>query len=85
MASAQLVFSTAQGARSTWIEDMIVSQHYRGKGVGKRLLQSTLDWASEKGATRAQLLVDMENESAIGCYRHLVWETTQLQTRRILL
>lgn len=85
MVSAQLVFSTAQGAPSAWVEDMVISPQYRGNGVGKMLLQSALDWAREKGATRAQLLVDMENEAAIGYYRHLGWETTQLQARRIFL
>ncbi|MDP2247052.1 MAG: GNAT family N-acetyltransferase [Nitrosomonadales bacterium] len=85
MVSAQLVFSTAQGAASAWVEDMVISQQYRGNGVGKALLQAALDWAKDKGATRAQLLVDMENEAAIGYYRHLGWETTQLQARRIFL
>jgi ribosomal protein S18 acetylase RimI-like enzyme len=83
MVSAQLVISTAQGAPSAWVEDMVISPEYRGAGTGKALLQSALDWAKEKGATRAQLLVDMENDPAIGYYRHLGWETTQLQARRI--
>lgn len=85
MVSTQLVISTAQGSPSAWVEDMVISPEYRGAGTGKALLQSALDWAREKGATRAQLLVDMENEPAIGYYRHLGWETTQLQARRIFL
>lgn len=85
MVSTQLVISTAQGSPSAWVEDMVISPEYRGAGTGKSLLQSALDWAREKGATRAQLLVDMENEPAIGYYRHLGWETTQLQARRIFL
>lgn len=85
MVSAQLVFSTAQGTPSAWIEDMIIGQQYRGKGLGKMLLQAAVDWARLKGATRAQLLVDMENEAAIGYYRHLGWETTQLQAHRIFV
>ena len=85
MVSAQLVISTAQGAPSAWVEDMVISPEYRGAGIGKALLQSALDWSREKDATRAQLLVDTENDSAIGYYRHLGWETTQLQARRIFL
>ena len=85
LVTAQLVISTAQGAKSAWIEDMIISQDYRNLGIGKTLLQSALDWAKEKGATRAQLLVDIENEPAIGYYHHLGWESTQLQARRIFL
>jgi len=83
MVSAQLVISTAQGNYSAWIEDMIVANAYRHRGIGKQLLQSAIDWAKDKGATRAQLLVDIENESALGYYQHLGWQSTQLNARRI--
>lgn len=85
MVTAQLVISTAQGAASAWIEDMVVEAPYRGHGIGKELLQRTLDWAKENGASRAQLLVDIENIEALGYYEHLQWETTQLQARRVFL
>lgn len=85
MVSAQLVISTAQGAPSAWIEDMIILESNRGQGLGKALLDETLAWAKQKGASRAQLLVDIENEPALGYYQHLGWETTQLQARKIFL
>ncbi len=85
MASAQLVISTAQGTPSAWVEDMVVEEAYRGQGIGKQLLQRGLDWAKAKGATRAQLLVDLSNTEALGYYDHLQWEPTQLQARRIFL
>ncbi len=85
MVSAQLVISTAQGAPSAWVEDMVVSPAWRTQGLGRTLLDSALQWASDKGATRAQLLVDIENIPAVGYYRHLGWESTQLQARRIFL
>lgn len=85
MVSAQLVISTAQGTFSAWIEDMVVSSAHRGQGLGRLLLDAALDWAREHGATRAQLLVDTENQPALEFYRHLGWDATQLQARRILL
>lgn len=85
MVSAQLVISTAQGTPSAWVEDMIVSAAYRGSGVGRALLESVLAWAKGKGASRAQLLVDTENNPALAYYHHLGWEKTQLQARRIFL
>ena len=85
MVSAQLVISTAEGAPSAWVEDMVIDTTYRGYGVGKQLLKNALAWAKNKGATRAQLLVDTANTDALGYYQHLNWETTQLQARRILL
>lgn len=85
MVSAQLVISTAQGAASAWIEDMVIDAGYRGNGVGKQLLGNALVWAKNKGATRAQLLVDVTNADAIAYYQHLNWESTQLQARRVFL
>jgi GNAT superfamily N-acetyltransferase len=85
MVSAQLVISTAQGAASAWIEDMVIDAEFRGCGIGRQLLQNALDWAKSKGATRAQLLVDIGNTEALGYYQHLNWEATQLQARRVFL
>ena len=85
MVSAQLVISTAQGAPSAWVEDMVMDSAYRGQGIGKQLLQNALNWAKKKGATRAQLLVDIENSEALGYYQHLNWQATQLQARRVFL
>jgi GNAT superfamily N-acetyltransferase len=85
MVSAQLVISTAEGAASAWIEDMVIDAGYRGLGIGKQLLENVAIWAKNKGATRAQLLVDIENVDAVGYYSHLHWESTQLQARRIFL
>ena len=64
---------------------MVVESAYRGHGIGKQLLKRTLAWAKSKGATRAKLLVDVTNIDAIGYYKHLNWESTQLQARRIFL
>ena len=85
MVSAQLVISTAQGAPSAWVEDMIITKAHRGVGLGRALLDATLAWAKQKGASRAQLLVDIENEPALGYYQHLGWQSTQLQARKIFL
>ncbi len=85
MVSAQLVISTAEGAPSAWVEDMVVEQSWRGRGVGRALLEDLMSWAKSKGATRAQLLVDLDNEPALGYYKHLNWESTRLGARRKML
>lgn len=85
MVSAQIVISTAQGSASVWIEDMVIDADFRGQGIGKHLLQRALAWAKDNGATRAQLLVDIENAGALAYYEHLGWESTQLQARKIFL
>jgi GNAT superfamily N-acetyltransferase len=78
MVSAQLVISTAIGAPSAWIEDMVVREPFRGRGVGKLLLDQVREWAVLKGAGRIQLLADADNTPALDFYRHLDWQPTRL-------
>jgi GNAT superfamily N-acetyltransferase len=85
MVTAQLIISTAQGAASAWIEDMVVATSYRGRGIGKQLLKNAHAWAKSQGATRLQLLVDTANSEAVAYYAHLNWQSTQLQARRIFI
>ena len=83
--SGQLVFSTAEGAWSAWVEDVVVAAPWRGRGLGRALLGHVLAWAAERGATRAQLLVDLDNPPALDFYRHLGWSETRLAARRLSL
>lgn len=85
MVSAQLVISTAEGAPSAWIEDMVVAPEWQGQGVGRRVLAAVLAWAKDQGATRAQLLADLDNAPALAYYDHLGWQATRLGARRLML
>lgn len=85
MATAQLVVSTAEGAPSAWVEDVVVREGWRGRGLGRALLEAVLDWARQHGATRAQLLADLDNTPALAFYDHLGWQPTRLGARRIRL
>lgn len=82
MASAQLVISTAEGAPSAWIEDVVVHPDFRRQGLGRLLLDHLLTWAKARGATRAQLLADLENTVAERFYDDLGWGLTRLGARR---
>lgn len=82
MVSAQLVTSTAEGALSAWVEDMVVAKEYRRQGLGRRLLEAALEWSAGQGATRAQLLVDTDNEPGLAFYRRLGWRATHLLAHR---
>jgi GNAT superfamily N-acetyltransferase len=85
MVSGQLVISTSQGSPSVWVEDMIVNQQYRAQGIGRKLLEAVLAWAKQQGATRAQLLVDLDNDPALGYYNYLGWQASRMGMRRLLL
>jgi ribosomal protein S18 acetylase RimI-like enzyme len=82
MCSAQLVISTAEGAYSAWVEDVVVDSALRGQGIGQRLLEEIAAWAQGQGATRLQLLADLENKAALDFYRRSGWQRTQLVTLR---
>ena len=85
MATAQLVISTAEGTSSAWVEDLVVQLAHRAQGIGRALLNRALQWARQRGATRAQLLLDQTNAPAAGFYQHLGWQATHLTARRIFL
>lgn len=85
MVSAQLVISTAVGAPSAWIEDMVIAPSYRGQGLGKQLLAAAADWARQQGAQRLQLLADADNAPALEFYQHLGWQSTRLYAWKQLL
>jgi GNAT superfamily N-acetyltransferase len=80
-----LVISTAEGAPSAWIEDVVIEADWRGKGLGRALLAYVLQWARSQGATRAQLLADLDNAPALEFYEHLGWQSTRLGARRLML
>jgi ribosomal protein S18 acetylase RimI-like enzyme len=85
MASGQLVISTAEGAPSVWIEDVVVAESWRQQGVGRSLIKAVEDWGRERGATRAQLLADDGNHPALDFYRSQGWSRTRLIALRRLL
>lgn len=85
MATAQWLISTAEGAPSAWIEDVVVREEWRGQGVGRTLLEAVLRWADSQGAVRAQLLADRDNAPAQAFYDKLGWQPTRLVARRIML
>ncbi len=82
MASAQLVISTAEGAASAWIEDVVVRKSHQRRGIARLLLAGLTDWARRNGATRVQLLADSGNAPALDFYGHLGWQPTQLMAWR---
>jgi ribosomal protein S18 acetylase RimI-like enzyme len=61
--------------RTAHIEELIVSEQYRGAGVGRRLIQAAQAWAMHKDVDAIDLWVWKENKNAIGFYQHLGYES----------
>ncbi len=68
MVSILYTVSTAEGGRSAWLEDMVVSPDLRGSGIGEQLLQTAVEQARAAGCRRITLLTDAENDRAIRFY-----------------
>lgn len=82
MATAQLLASTAEGAPSALVEDVVVEVAERRHGIGRRLLAALETWARDRGATRMQLLADRENAPALRFYERTGWRATRLACLR---
>jgi ribosomal protein S18 acetylase RimI-like enzyme len=61
--------------RYAHIEDIIVAQTHRGKGVGRFLMEAAQEWAKIRGACAVDLWVWKGNENAIEFYEHLGYQT----------
>ncbi len=85
MATVQTLVSTAEGGWVGLVEDVIVDRQFRGRGVGKLLLERIAAWGRENGLKRLQLLADSDNRPALNFYSSLRWISTRLICLRKLL
>jgi GNAT superfamily N-acetyltransferase len=82
MANALITVSTAEGERVLLLEDVIVRREHRGGGLGRRLVEHVLAWASAEGMTRVTLLADRDNNAALDFYRKLGFEHSHMTVLR---
>lgn len=78
MCTVQLTVSTAEGGPSGLIEDVVVDRAWRGKGIGRALLDQAEAWARSQGASRVQLLADQRNTPALEFYAGRGWTLTPM-------
>jgi ribosomal protein S18 acetylase RimI-like enzyme len=65
-----VMFRIPTGVRA-WIEDVVVDESARGKGVGEALTRAALDRAAEAGARTVDLTSRPSREAANRLYRRL--------------
>lgn len=58
---------------------------WRGRGIGRKLMQTTIDDALKKGFSRIELTVRESNGSAIALYKKLGFETEGLKKNTTLI
>jgi GNAT superfamily N-acetyltransferase len=64
-------FSTFEGRRGLWLEDLFIDPAFRGKGVGRALMVHLAGIARAEGCARFEWAVLDWNETAIRFYRSL--------------
>lgn len=82
MATVQILISTAEGGPVGLVEDVVVREDCRGRGIGRRLMAALTTWATGRGLLRLQLLADRTNFSALDFYNKLGWRPTRLMGLR---
>ena len=78
MATLQILISTAEGGPVGLVEDVAVRNAFRGRGIGRQLMDALAAWAAERGLTRLQLLADRDNQPALDFYGRIGWQPTRL-------
>lgn len=78
MVSMQSLVSTAIGENVGLIEDMIVTQAYRGKGIGSSLLEALIAESAKKKYGRLALGADNRNNGAIAFYQKYGFTTSHM-------
>ena len=68
MASVSVIFGTGIG-KNAYLEDFVVDQSARGKGVGHLLFQAYENWAREKGCKNLEFTCGQGREAAQQFYR----------------
>lgn len=64
----QLESETDDGKKTLFIEAVSVLPEYQGRGLGKNLIRSSLEFALKNGYDKAMLSVNAENENASNLY-----------------
>ena len=77
--------STALGGKVAFLEDMIISPKYRGKSLGTKLLQYTINYLTKKGVQRITLLTDKDNYKAHKFYENLSFKFSDMIVYRQIL
>lgn len=70
--------STALGGPVAWLEDLVVTEKMRGKGVGTRLVQVAMQACENRGCKRITLLTDHDNLHAKQLYADAGFEISSM-------
>lgn len=85
MVSLLFTISTAMGSKVGIIEDLIIKENYRNKGVGTQMLEFLFSYATELNIPRLTLLTDEVNYKAQEFYSRFGFELSSMRTMRKMI
>jgi len=68
-----------------WIEDVVVDEAYRGKGIGKALMLHAMNYARENGAKSVDLTSKPSRIAANKLYRDLGFDLRETNVYRYII
>ncbi len=80
--SLTLVFYRIPTGGKVWIEDVVVDTNARGRGLGKKLMQFAMDYATKQGYTKIDLTSAPEREAANQLYQKLGFKRRETNVYR---
>lgn len=85
MVNLLFTISTAEGGFVVLLEDVIVDNEFRGRGVGTQLLKHVIEYAKQKEFLRITLLTDRINEEGQAFFAKLGFFKSQMIPLRLPL
>ncbi len=71
--------------QKAWIEDVVVDNECRGKGIGKKVVEEIITFAKKQGIQKLDLTSSHEREKANLLYQKLGFQKRQSNLYRIFL
>ncbi len=71
--------------RKGWIEDVVVTETRRGKGIGKKLTQYAIQFARDQGVQSLMLTSNPSRVAANQLYRKLGFEQRETNVYRMII
>ena len=69
--------------RKSWIEDVVVNNNIRGKGIGRKLVQHAIDHASAMGITKIDLTSSFERVATNELYQKMGFKKRDTNVYRL--
>ena len=72
------------GLKHGYVYDVFVKEEFRGKGIGRMLLEKAESYCQERGYSRILLMVSVGNQAAINLYDNMGFKAEQTYMAKAL-